>query len=146
MPCPSKGVRPSRTAVPQVEIARSKGASSSTEQLFLELLGDSVTQTFSEILGPIAGQALVDAVKTHTSLNAEDLPQRPGVLDQALRAYLGSAAGVLERRILRTLTGKTLTGIAPGEGKPFDFASEVQKTRKQFLKRKRARNQPQVLE
>jgi hypothetical protein len=129
-----------------VEITRSKGASSSTEQLFLELLGDSVTQTFSEVLGSIAGQALLDAVETHTSLKAEYLPQRPDVLDQALRAYLGSAAGVLERRLLRTLTGKTLTGIAPGEGKPFDFTSEVEKIKKQFLKRKRARNQPQILE
>jgi hypothetical protein len=125
---------------------RSKGASSSTEQLFDTLLRDSLTQTFGEILGSIAGQALLDAVKAQTSLEIEGLTRRPDLLDKALKAHLGSAARVLERRILTTLAARTATGIAPHETAPSDFASEIEKIRKQFLKRKQTGNQPQILE
>jgi hypothetical protein len=146
MTSPSRARRPLDAGVPQVEITRAKGASSSIEQLFDTLLRDSLTQTFGEILGRIAGQALLDAVKAQTSLETEGLPRRPDLLDKALRAHLGSASKVLERRILRTLTAKTATGIAPNETEPTDFASEIEKIRKQFLKRKQAGNQPQILE
>jgi hypothetical protein len=146
MTCPSRARPPLDIRVPQVETTRSKGASSSTEQLFDTLLRDSLTQTFSEVLGRIAGQALLDAVKAQTSLKTEGLPRRPDLLDKALTAHLGSAARVLERRILRTLAAKTATGIVPNETVPSDFASEIEKIRKQFLKRKQAGNQPQILE
>jgi hypothetical protein len=146
MTCPPRVSRRLDAGVLQVEIARSKGASSSTEQLFDTLLRDSVTQTFSGVLGKIAGQALLDAVKAQTSLETDGLPQRPDLLDQALRAHLGSAARVLERKILRALTAKTASGIARSETEPFDFASEIENIRKQFLKRKQAGKQPQILE
>jgi len=146
MTCPPRVSRRLDAGVPQVEISRSKGASSSTEQLFDTLLRDSVTQTFSGVLGKVAGQALLDAVKAQTSLETDDFPQRPDLLDQALRAHLGAAARVLERKILRTLTAKTASGIARNETEPFDFASEIENVRKQFLKRKQAGNQPQILE
>jgi hypothetical protein len=125
---------------------RSKGASSSNQQLFDTLLRDSMTQTFGEVLGRIAGQALLDAVKAQTSLEIEGLTRRPDLLDKALRAHLGSAAGVLERRMLRALTANTATGIALNENGPYDFVSEIEEIRKQFLKRKQAGNQPQILE
>jgi hypothetical protein len=146
MTCPSKAPRPLDVRVPQVETARSKGASSCTEKLFDTLLRDSLTQTFREILGTIAGQALLDAVKAYTSLETEGLPRRPDLLDKALRAHLGSAARVLERRIVWTLKAKTATGIAANETEHSDFASEIEKIRKEFLKRKQAGNQPQILE
>jgi hypothetical protein len=125
---------------------RSKGASSSNEQLFDTLLRDSLIQTFGEVLGRIAGQALLDAVKAQTSLDIEGLTRRPDLLDKALKAHLGSAAGVLERRMLRALTAKTATGIALNENGPYDFASVIEKIRKQFLKRKQTGNLPQILE
>jgi isopentenyldiphosphate isomerase len=125
---------------------RSKGVSSSTEQLFDTLLRDSLTQTFGEVLGRIAGQALLDAMKAQTSLGIEALSRRPDLLDKALTAHLGSAARVLERRILRTLTAKTATGIALNENEVSDFGFVIEKIRKQFLKRKQAGNQPQILE
>jgi hypothetical protein len=146
MTCPPRIGRRLDAGVPQVEIARSKGASSSAEQLFDTLLRDSVTQTFSGVLGKIAGQALLDAVKAQTSLETDGLPRRPDLLDQALRAHLGSAARVLERKILRALAAKTANGIARSETEPFDFASEIENIRKQFLKRKQAGNQLQILE
>jgi len=129
-----------------VEISMSRGASSSTEQLFDMLLHDSVTEVFNGVLGAIAGRALLDAMKRHTSLEIEDLSRKPGLLDQALATHLGSAAKVLERRILKTLAAKTVTGFAPREASRLDFAFEVDNVRKQFLKRKQAANQPQILE
>jgi len=146
MTCPQRPPRPLDVGVPQVETMRSKGASSSTQRLFDTLLRDSVTQTFGEVLGRIAGQALLDAVRAQTSLEIEGLSRRPDLLDKALEAHLGSAARVLERRMLRTLTAKTATGIALSENERSDFASVVEKIRKQFLKRKQAGNQPQILE
>ncbi|HXZ97974.1 MAG TPA: hypothetical protein VED24_01255 [Candidatus Acidoferrum sp.] len=114
--------------------------------MFDTLLRDSVTQTFGEVLGRIAGQALLDAVKAQTCLEIEGLSRRPDLLDKALEAHLGSAARVLERRMLRILTTKTATGITLSENERSDFASVVEKIRKQFLKRKQAGNQPQILE
>jgi hypothetical protein len=146
MTCPPRARRPLDVRVPQVETVRSKGASLSTEQLFDTLLRDSLTQTFGEVLGKIAGQALLDAVKAQTSLETEGLPRRPDLLDKALKAHLGAAARVLERWILRTLAAKTATGIAPNETVASDFASEIEQIRKQFLKRKQAGNELQILE
>jgi hypothetical protein len=143
---PSGTRRPLGTGVPQVEITRSKGTASSAEQLFDTLLRDSMTQTFSGTLGTIAGQALLDAVKAHTSLEPEAIARRPDLLDKALGAHLGSVSRVLERKILRTLATKTATGLALAEADPLDFTSEVEKIRRQFLKRKQAGNQPQILE
>lgn len=146
MTSPSGARRPVRAGSVKVEITRSKGAFSSAEQTFDALLRDSVTQTFKGTLGPIAGQALLDAVKAHASLETEDFPRRPDLLDKALGAHLGSITKVLERMILKTLATKTATGTAPHEGTSFDFASEIDKIKKNFLNRKQAGNQPQVLE
>ena len=129
-----------------MEITRSKGAFSGAEQTFDAFLQDSVTQTFKGTLGPIAGQALLDAVKTHASLATQDFPRRPDLLDKALGAHLGSVAGVLERMILKTLATKTATGVTLREGASFDFASEIEKIKTNFLNRKQAGNQPQILE
>jgi len=138
--CPqSRGVR-------QVEVNKSRGASSSAEQLFDGLLRDSVSQVFTGTLGPIAGQALLDALSKHTSLELKDIPEKPQLLDEALRSHLGSVAGVLERKILRTLTKNAAAGVAPSETERFDFALEVEDIKRQFLRRKEAGNQPQILE
>jgi len=129
-----------------VGIATSKGASSSAEQVFDMLLCDSVNEVFNAVLGKIAGQALLDAVKRHTSLELEDFPEKPNLVDQALTAHMGKAAKVLERKILRTVTGKTSAGTAPIENDHFDFAVEINRIREQFLKRKQAANHPRTLE
>jgi hypothetical protein len=141
------GVRcPKDRGVPQVEITKSKGVSSSAEELFDRLLTESVSQVFGGTLGPIAGQALLDALKKHTSLELKDIPAKPELLDEALKSHLGSVAGVLERKILRTLTKNAAAGVAPSETERFDFALEVKNIKRQFLRRKQAGNQPQILE
>jgi hypothetical protein len=55
-------------------------------------------------------------------------------------------AQVLERKILKTLAGKTAAGVAPQETGRVDFVSEVEKIKKQFLRRKKACDQPQIME
>jgi len=129
-----------------VETTASKGAYSIAENVFDTLLRDSVVETFNGTLGKIAGQALVDAVKRHTSSDMEHVLEKPELIDQALIAHLGIAAQVLERRILKTLVGKTGAGTAPQGTDRFSFASEVEKNREQFLKRKAAGGQPHTLE
>jgi len=146
VPSPSRAHSPQDRGVPRVEISASKGVSSSAEQLFDTLLHDSVTEVFNGVLGMIAGPALIDAVKRDTSLEMRDLSRKPDLLDQALVAHLGSAAKVLERKILKTLATKTVTGFAPREASRLDFSLEVENVRKQFLKRKQAANQAQILE
>ena len=128
-----------------METATSKRASSTAEQVFDALLRDSLTEVFTGVLGKTAGQALLDVVQRHTSLETNDLPGRPDLVDQALMKHLGSGAKVLERKILRTLAKKT-AGVAPGETDQFDFASQVEKAKIQFLKRKQAGNRPNTLE
>lgn len=129
-----------------MEITASKGASSSAEQAFDLLLMECVVEVFNGVLGKIGGRALLEAVRTYTSLEIKDLPGKLDLLDQALRAHLGSSAKVLERRILKTLAVRTSAGVAPRENDEFDFMSEVETARKQFLRRKQAGNQPQALE
>lgn len=128
-----------------METTTSKRAPSTAEQAFDVLLRDSLTEVFTGVLGKTAGQALLDVVKSHTSLETKDLPGRPDLVDQALMKHLGLCAKVLERKILRTLAWKT-AGVAPGETDRFDFASEVEKARIKFLKRKQAGNRPNTLE
>ena len=129
-----------------VEITASKRAHSSAENVFDTLLRDSLVETFNAILGRIAGEALVDAVKRHTSSDMEHLIEKPEFIDQALIAHLGIAAQVLERSILKTLASKTAVGTAPRGTDRFSFASEVKRIREQFLKRKQAGGQPHTLE
>lgn len=129
-----------------MEIVSSKGASSGAEQAFDMLLCDCVTEVFNSVLGRIAGQALLDAVKRHTSLELKDFPGKPNLIDQALTAHLGKAAKVLERKILRTVTRKISAGTAPAENDQFDFATEISRAKEQFLKRKQAANHPRTLE
>jgi len=137
---------PQDRGVPQVEITRSRGVSSTAEQVFGGLLQDSVTQVFSGTLGPIASQALLDAVKRYSSLELKDTVANPQLLDEALKRHLGSVARVLERKILETLARRAAVGVARFEREHFDFAQEVETVKKQFLKRKQAGNQPQILE
>jgi hypothetical protein len=132
-----RGVKP-------VEIASSRAASSGAERVFDMLLCDSLTEVFNTVLGRIAGQALLDAVKRHTSLELEDFPAKPNLLDEALTALTGKAAKVLERKILKTVTGKISGGTEPVENE-FDFAAEISKAKQQFLKRKQAANHPRTL-
>lgn len=129
-----------------MEVIKSRGASSSAEQVFGALLGDSVTQVFNGTLGPIAGQALFDALSKHTSLELKDIIAKPQLLDEGLKTHLGSVARVLERRILETLAKKAAAGVAPSETGRFDFAKEVENVKRQFLKRKQAGNHPKILE
>jgi hypothetical protein len=123
-----------------------KGAYSSAEYAFEALLRDSVIEVFNGTLGKIAGQALLEAIKKHAPSEAKDPLERPDILDQLLIAHLGLVAQVLERKILRTLGSKTATLAAPREDARIDFPSEVEKIRKQFLRRKKAGDQPQPLE
>jgi len=132
--------------VPPVEITAPKGISASAEQVFDLLLQESVTDVFNGVLGKIGGQALLDAIRMHSSLEARDFPRKPDLLDQALEVLLGSTAKVLERRILKTLAAKTSIGVAPLESDQFDFASEVEAAKKQFLRRKQAGSHPPRLE
>ena len=126
--------------------AASKGACASAEYVFDTLLHDSVIEVFNGILGKIAGQALLEAVKRHSPSQTEDPLERPVLLHQVLISHLGSVAQVLERKILKTLAGKAAPGIAPRATDHVDFVSEVEKIRKQFLRRKKACDQPQTME
>jgi hypothetical protein len=126
--------------------SKSRGAYASAEYAFEGLLHDSVTEVFNGILGKIAGQALVEAVKRHNSSPTEDPLGKPALLHQVLISHLGSVAHVLERKILKTLAGKAAAGLAPRETDRLDFVSEVEKIRKQFLKRKQACDQPQNMD
>jgi hypothetical protein len=132
--------------VPAVGITTAKGTCSSANLLFDTLLRDSAVEALTGVLGRIAGQALLDAMERNTSCKIDDLLTRPILLDKALVTHLGLAAKVLERKVLRVLTKKAVAGIAPGEKDWFDFAQEVEKVRKDFLKRKEGNNQPQLLE
>jgi len=123
-----------------------RGAYASAEYVFEGLLHDSVIEVFNGILGKIAGQALLEAVKRHNPSQTEDPLGRPVLLHQVLSSHLGSVAQVLERKILKTLAGKTAAGVAPQETDRVDFVSEVEKIRKQFLRRKKACDQPQTME
>ena len=123
-----------------------RGVYASAEYVFEELLHDSVIEVFNGVLGKIAGQALLEAVKKHSPSQTEDPLGRPVLLHQVLISHLGSVAQVLERRILRTLAGKTAGRVAPQETGRVDFVSEVEKIRKQFLRRKKACDQPQTME
>lgn len=129
-----------------MEMTASKGAYSSTEYVFDTLLHDSVIEVFNGTLGKIAGQALVDALKRHTSMEIKNLLEKPDLLDQALVAHLGLVTGVLERKILKTLAEKSAVGALSQHTNRFTFASEVEKIREQFLKRKQAADQPRPLE
>jgi len=124
----------------------SRGAYASAEYAFEGLLHDSVIEVFNGTLGKIAGKALLEAVKRHSLSQTEDPLGKPALLHQVLFSHLGSVARVLERKILKTLAGKAAAGIAPRETDRFDFASEVEKIKKQFLKRKQACDQPQTME
>jgi hypothetical protein len=123
-----------------------RGAYSSAEYAFQALLHDSVTEVFSGTLGKIAGEALLEAIKKHAPSEGEDPLEKPELLDQMLIAHLGLVAQVLERRILRTLGTKTATAASLRENGRVDFPLEVEKIRKQFLKRKQAADRPQALE
>ncbi len=123
-----------------------RGAYSSAEYAFQALLHDSVTEVFSGTLGKIAGEALLEAIKKHAPSEGEDPLEKPELLDQMLIAHLGLVAQVLERRILRTLGTKTATAASLRENERIDFPLEVEKIRKQFLKRKQAADRPQAVE
>lgn len=123
-----------------------RGAYASAEYVFEGLLHDSVIEVFNGVLGKIAGQALLEAVKRHSPSQTEDPLGRPVLLHQVLISHLGSVAQVLERKILKMLAGKTAAGVAPQETDRVDFVSEVEKIRKQFLRRKKACDQPQIME
>jgi hypothetical protein len=124
----------------------SRGAFASAEYAFEGLLHDSVIDVFNGTLGKIAGQALLEAVKRHSLSQTEDPLGKPALLHQVLTSHLGSVARVLERKILKTLAGKAAAGVAPRETDRFDFVSEVEKIKKQFLKRKQSCDQPQTME
>ena len=124
----------------------SRGVYASAEYVFEGLLHDSVIEVFNGVLGKIAGQALLEAVMRHNPSQTEDPLEKPALLHQVLISHLGSVAQVLERKILKTLAGKTAAGVAPQETDRVDFVSEVEKIRKQFLKRKHACDQPQTME
>jgi hypothetical protein len=126
--------------------AASKGTYASAEYVFDTLLHDSVAEVFNGTLGKIAGQALLEAVRRHSPSQTEDPVGRPVLLQQVLVSHLGSVAQVLERKILRTLAGKAAVGIAPRETDRVDFVTEVEKIRKQFLRRKQSCDQPQAME
>jgi hypothetical protein len=118
----------------------------SAEYVFEGLLHDTVIEVFDGILGKIAGQALLEAVMRHSPSLTEDPLEKPVLLHQVLISHLGSVAQVLERKILKTLAGKTATGVAPQVTDRVDFVSEVEKIREQFLRRKQACDQPQTME
>jgi hypothetical protein len=124
----------------------SRGVYASAEYVFEGLLHDSVIEVFNGILGKIAGQALLEAVMRHSPSPTEDPLERPVLLHQVLISHLGSVAQVLERKILKTLAGKTAAGVAPQETDRVDFVSEVEKIREQYLRRKQACDQPQTME
>jgi hypothetical protein len=126
--------------------AASKGAYASAEYAFDILLHDSVTEVFKAVLGKIAGHALIEAVKKHSPSQTEDPLERPALLHQVLVSHLGSVAQVLERRILKTLVSKAAAGVAPPETDRIDFVSEVEKIKKQFLRRKHSGDRPQAME
>jgi hypothetical protein len=126
--------------------AASRGAYASAEYAFEGLVHDSVIEVFNGILGKIAGQALLEAVKRQSLSRTEDPLVKPALLHQVLVSHLGSVARVLERKILKTLAGKAAAGVAPRETDRFDFVSEVEKIKKQFLRRKQACDQPQTME
>jgi len=137
---------PTRGGKTSTVAAASKGAYASAEYVFDGLLHDSVTEVFNGVLGKTAGQALVEAVKKHSLSQTEDPLERPVLLHQVLVSHLGRVAQVLERKILKTLAGKTASGIAPRETDRVDFVSEVEKIRKQFLRRKQSCDRPQAIE
>jgi len=110
------------------------------------LLCESITGVFNAVLGKIAGEALLDAVRNYTSLEVKDFAGNPGLVHEALTAHMGKAAKVLERRILRVINGKTLTGSPPVENCEFDFPVEISKAKEQFLRRKQAANHPRTLD
>jgi len=110
------------------------------------LMSESVIEVFDGVLGKIGGQALLDAVRKDASPEIKDFLENPESLDHALMAHLGRAAKILERKILKTLASKTAAGTPPVQTDYFNFASEVENVRKQFLKRKQAASHPQTLE
>jgi len=126
--------------------AASRGAYASAEYAFETLLHDSVTEVFNGTLGRIAGQALLEAVRRHSPSQTEDPVARPALLQQVLVSHLGSVAQVLERKILKTLAGKAAVNNAPQETARVDFAVEVEKIRRQFLRRKQSCDRPQAME
>jgi len=145
IPPPSEH-HPAGTGEISTVVTTTKGVHSGAEHVFDGLFRDSVIEVFNGTLGKIAGQALLEAVKKHAPLQTDDPLERPDLLDQMLIAHLGLVAQVLERMILRTLGSKTATLAAPREDARIDFPSEVEKIRKQFLKRKKAGDQPHSLE
>jgi len=145
IPTPSRPY-PTRSGEASAVAAASKGAYASAEYVFDTLLHDSVTEVFNGTLGKIAGQALLEAVRRHSPSQTEDPVGRPVLLQQVLVSHLGSVAQVLERKILRTLAGKAAVGIAPRETDRVDFVTEVEKIRKQFLRRKQSCDRPQAME
>ena len=120
--------------------------SSSADQVFGMLMSESVIEVFDGVLGKIGGQALLDAVRKDASLEIKDFLEDPDLLDHALMAHMGWAGKVLERKILKRLARKTAAGTPAVETDYVNFASEVEKVRKQFLKRKQAASHPQTLE
>ena len=126
--------------------AASRGAYASAEYAFEGLLHDSAIEVFNGVLGKIAGQALIEAVRKYSASQTEDPLGKPVVLHEVLISHLGLVAQVLERKILKTLAGKASAGVAPRETARIDFVSEVEKIRKQFLRRKKACDQPQTME
>jgi len=128
-----------------VEISATKRITSSAEQVFGVLMSESVIEVFDGVLGRIGGEALLDAVRRDASPEIRDFLENSDLLDHALVAHLGRAAKVLERRILKTLASKTAAGTPPVQTDYFNFALEVEKVRRQFLKRKQA-SHPHTLE
>ena len=126
--------------------AASKGAYAGAECVFETLLHDSVIEVFNGTLGKIAGQALLDAVRRHNPSQTEDPVGNPVLLQQLLVSHLGSVAQVLERKILKTLTGKAAVVSTPQGADRVDFAMEVEKIRKEFLRRKQSCDRPQAME
>jgi len=129
-----------------MEVTASKPTSSNAEQVFRMLMSESVIEVFNGVLGKIGGQALLDAVRRDASLEKGDVLENPEQLDRSLIAHLGRAGKILERKILKTLASRTAAGTLSVETDYFDFALEVEKVRRQFLKRKQAASHPQTLE
>jgi len=143
---PSHGHSATSRGISPVEITASKPISSRADQVFGLLMSESVIEVFDGVLGKIAGQALLDAVRRDASTETKDFLEKPESLDHALVAHLGRAAKVLERRILKTLASKTVAGTPPIDTGHFNFALEVEKVKREFLKRKQAAKGPQTLE
>ena len=137
---------PTRRGTSPAEVTASKPTSTSVEQAFGMVMSESVVEVFSGVLGKIGGQALLDAVRKDTSVEIKDFLEDADLLDHALMAHMGWAGKVLERKILKRLARKTAAGTPAVETDYVNFASEVEKVRKQFLKRKQAASHQQTLE